>query len=878
MTGRGASIYALPVAKRDPLRQYRAKRTPSGTPEPGGGAAPAGSARDGAGGVFVIHQHAATRLHYDLRLEHAGVLLSWAVPKGPALDPAEKRLAVHVEDHPLEYASFEGVIPEGNYGAGAMILWDRGSWRPLEDPATGMEKGKLLFELRGHKLRGVWTLVRLAKSDKDEWLLIRERRYADSTGGTLEDLPPESVFSGLTVEDLAEGRDPTPELLARLEQAGATRRAVRVDQVRMMLARSRRSPFSQAGWVFEAKLDGYRMLASKSPAGVVILTRNGNDATHGFPDLAEAVAGLPFADLILDGEVVVQDERGLPSFQHLQRRALLRRRLDVARAARRLPATFYAFDLVAALGHDTRPLSLVERKSLLRRVLPPVGPLRYVDHFPERGVELFESVVGMGLEGVVGKKEDSRYRGGRSGDWIKVRADQADDFVVVGFTDPGGTRSGFGALHLAGWRDGELVYAGRVGTGFSASDLDSIGARLRATERKNPPCTGNVPAGREHHWVEPREVCEVRYLEWTADRLLRQPVWLRMRPDKDPRECDLPEDPRTRASDDDGPDEDLAGSDGETPADLPAPARSEDGPVPEVLLTNADKVFWPGEGITKSDLFEYYRSVAPWLLPYLRDRPLVLTRYPDGIEGTSFYQKNTPGHVPDWIRTVGVWSESSDREIEYVVCDDLPTLLYLVNLGTIPLHVWASRVASLDRPDWCILDLDPKGAPFENVVEVAKAIQLLCKDIQLPGYVKTSGSTGLHVLVPLGGRVDYEMSRTLGELLARLVVGELPEIATVERVISERAGKVYVDYLQNRRGQLLVAPFSVRPIPGAPVSAPLRWREVRKGLDIGRYTIRTVPRRLTRMAEDPMLALLGDRPDLGAVLTRLHERLAASKA
>ncbi|HKY59547.1 MAG TPA: DNA ligase D [Gemmatimonadota bacterium] len=866
------------MAERDPLRQYRAKRSPSGTPEPGMDATPPGPARDGAGGVFVIHQHAATRLHYDLRLEHAGVLLSWAVPKGPALDPSEKRLAVHVEDHPLEYASFEGVIPEGNYGAGAMILWDRGSWRPLEDPATGMEKGKLLFELRGHKLRGVWTLVRLAKSDKDEWLLIRERRYADGATGTIEDLPPESVFSGLTVEDLAEGRDPAPALRAEIERAGAPRRTVRVDQVRMMLAQPRRTPFSRPGWVFEPKLDGYRMLASKSPAGVVILTRNGNDATHGFPDLAEAVRALPFDELILDGEIVIQDERGLPSFQHLQRRALLRRRLDVERAARRLPATFYAFDLVAALGHDLRPLPLFERKRLLKQVLPPVGPLRYVDHFPERGEELYTGVVAMGLEGVVGKKEDSRYRGGRSGDWIKVRADQVEDFVVVGWTDPGGTRSGFGALHLAGWRDGELVYAGRVGTGFSGKDLEEIGARLRATARKTPPCTGAVPKGREHHWVEPREVCEVRYLEWTADGLLRQPVWLRMRPDKDPEDCELPRDARVPVSDDDEgePDEELSEPVGEPLAEGSPLALVVTGAAPEVLLTNADKVFWPGEGITKGDLFAYYRTVGPWLLPYLRDRPLVLTRYPDGIEGTSFYQKNTPGHVPDWIRTVGIWSESSEREIEYVVCDDLPTLLYLVNLGTIPLHVWASRVASLDRPDWCILDLDPKEAPFENVVEVARSIHRLCKDIQLPAYVKTSGSTGLHVLVPLGGRVDYEMSRTLGELLGRLVVGELPEVATVERVISERGGKVYVDYLQNRRGQLLVAPFSVRPIPGAPVSTPLRWREVRRGLESSRHTIRTLPRRLSRLGEDPMLPLLGDRPDLEAALTRLHERLVAS--
>ncbi len=862
MTGRGTSIYALSVAEGDPLHRYREKRSPAGTPEPGVGSRTTAPGSDPVGGVFVVHQHAATRLHYDLRLELNGVLLSWAVPKGPALDPTEKRLAVHVEDHPLEYAEFEGVIPEGNYGAGAMILWDRGSWRPLEDPVLGLEKGKLLFELRGHKLRGVWTLVRIAKSDKDEWLMIRERRYVDGHPGALEDLPPQSVLSGLTVEQLALGHDPGTDLLPELEGAGAPRRAVRVDQVRMMLARSSRSPFSRAGWVFEPKLDGYRMLLAKTRGAVTIRTRNGNDATPGFPELAQAVEGLPSAEIILDGEVVVHDPGGLPSFQHLQQRALLRRRLDIERAARQLPATFYAFDLIAALGHDVRPLPLLERKRLLRLLLPPVGPLRYVDHFPERGEELFESVVGMGLEGVVGKKADSRYRGGRSGDWIKVRADRVDDFVIVGYTEPGGSRAGFGALHLAGWRDDRLLYAGRVGSGFTGGQLSELSERLLATERETPPCEGPVPTGREHHWVEPREVCEVRYLEWTADRLLRQPVFLRMRSDKDPRECELPENaPGTEAE--------VSGPYATNGVDE-APA----GPAPTVTLTNAEKIFWPEDGYTKEDLFEYYRTIAPWLLPYLRDRPLVLTRYPDGIDGTSFYQKNTPGHVPEWIRTVGVWSESSDREIEYVICDDLPTLLYLVNMATIPLHVWASRVAALDRPDWCILDLDPKGAPFDNVVEVAGSIHRLCKEIQLPNHIKTSGSSGLHVLVPLGGQVDYAMSRTLGELLARVVVGELSEIATVERVISERGGKVYVDFLQNRRGQLLVAPFSVRPIAGAPVSTPLRWSEVRKGLDIRRFTIRSVPRRMARMKEEPMAPLLGARADLRGALARLQARLA----
>ena len=864
------SIYAVSVAERDPLQRYREKRSAAGSPEPGLAAKTPSAGSEPADGVFVVHQHAATRLHYDLRLELGGVLLSWAVPKGPALDPAEKRLAVHVEDHPLEYAEFEGVIPEGNYGAGAMILWDRGSWRPLEDPVAGLEKGKLLFELRGHKLRGVWTLVRIAKSEKDEWLMIRERRYADGRPDSLDELPPQSVLSGLTVRQLAEGYDPAGDIRAELEAAGAPRRAVRVEQVRMMLARSARSPFSRAGWVFEPKLDGYRMLLAKSRAVATIRTRNGNDATPGFPELAHAVAALPFEELILDGEIVIHDARGLPSFQNLQRRALLRRRLDVERAARRLPATFYAFDLIAALGHDLRPLPLLERKRLLRLVLPPVGPLRYVDHFPEHGEKLFKKAVAMGMEGVVGKKADSRYRGGRSGDWVKVRSDRVDDFVIVGYTDPGGTRAGFGALHLAGWMDDRLTYAGRVGSGFTESEISELHERLKARMRDQPPCEGPVPTGREHHWVEPEEVCEVRFLEWTADRLLRQPVFQRMRPDKDPRECELPVDghgdPEGESEPFEAPPSGAANLASETPA----------GPPAAVTLINADKVFWPENGYTKGDLFEYYRGIAPWLLPYLADRPLVLTRYPDGIEGTSFYQKNTPGHVPDWVRTVGVWSESSDREIEYVVCDDLSTLLYLINMATIPLHVWASRVSALDRPDWCILDLDPKGAPFDNVVEVAKSIHILCNDLELPCHVKTSGSSGLHVLIPLGGAVDYAMSRTLGELLARVVVGERTAIATVERVITERGGKVYLDYLQNRRGQLLVAPFSVRPIPGAPVSTPLRWREVRKGLDIRRFTVRSVPRRMARMQEDPMAPLLTSRPDLGRALSRLQARLASA--
>jgi bifunctional non-homologous end joining protein LigD len=851
------------VPKRDPLDEYRAKRTPAKTPEPAGRASRPNSQL--AVGGFVVHKHAARRLHYDLRLEMNGVLKSWAVPKGPSLDPADKRLAVHVEDHPIEYIDFEDVIPAGSYGAGAMIVWDIGTWRPLEDPVTGLETGKLLFELRGYKLRGVWTLVKLKKSD-NEWLMIREKKYTQrgpGDPGGVDDLPPESVHSGLTVEQLGEEHDLGAELQERLEELGAPRRTMRASTVKMMLARSRREPFSKPAWIFELKLDGYRMLGGKSAAGVELITRNGNDATPSFPELAAAIAALPYDELILDGEVVAHDDAGLPSFQRLQKRARLTRAIDIERASRHQPTTFYVFDILAALGHDLRSLPLTQRKQLLQSVLPPTGPLRYVEHFEEAGEDLFRRVVGLGLEGIVGKKGHSRYRGARSGDWIKVRADRTADFVIVGYTLPKGSRTGFGALHLGGYQHDELCYAGRVGTGFSNALLRSLRETLDELQRETPPFNGPTPTGGAHCWVEPELVCEVRYLEATEEGLLRQPAFLRLRDDKVPTECDLP------WGDEDQPalpanrvrERDATNPENEQPA------------AAEVRLSNPDKVFWPSDGYTKRDLFDYYRKIAPALLPYLRDRPLVLTRFPDGIEGDSFYQKNTPGFVPDWIRTVPIWSEHSERELAYVVCDDLATLLYLANMATIPLHIWASRVESLDHPDWCILDLDPKDAPFENVVEVARAIGLLCREINLPAYIKTSGSTGLHVLVPLDGRFDYAMSRALGELLSQVVVARHPEIATLTRTIADREGKVYLDYLQNRRGQLLVAPFSVRPIEGAPVSTPLKWSEIKKGLDIHRYTIRSVPRRVGQLKTDPFRGVLEDTPDLLAALEQLQAKL-----
>ncbi|HYU15885.1 MAG TPA: DNA ligase D, partial [Candidatus Acidoferrum sp.] len=525
------------------------------------------------------------------------------------------------------------------------------------------------------------------------------------------------------------------------------------------------------------------------------------------------------------------------------------------------PATYMVFDLLAFDGLDARELPLAERKRLLRKLLPGAGVLRYVDHIEERGEDFYAGVLSLDLEGMVGKRADSPYRPGRQPTWVKVRSTLVDDFAVVGYTPPSGsTRVGFGGLHLAARGRAGWVYAGKVGGGFSDAELGDVRRILDQSPRAQHGF--EVPTGAAGSvWVEPRLVVSVRYKEWPEGRLLRQPTFLALRKDKRPDECELP---RRRAGDEPPAPE-------SAPGEVDAPVASER----VIAFSNMDKVFWPVEGIRKGDLIAYYREVSPWLLPYLADRPLVLTRYPDGIDGKSFYQKDAPEWAPEWVRTESVWSESSQRDIHYFVAEDVDSLLYLVNLGTIPLHVWCSRVSDLARPDWCILDLDPKGAPFTDVVEVALTIRRVCDEIELDTFVKTSGSTGLHVLIPLGRQCTYEQSRTLAGLVARMAMAERPDIATMMRVIDARGGKVYLDWLQNRHGQLLVSPLSVRPLPGAPVSMPLRWSEVGKKLDPGRFTVATARRRLDRLSEDPMRPVLERRPDLLAALARLGERLAA---
>lgn len=797
-----------------------------------------------------------------------GVLRSWAVPRGPSYDQADKRLAVKVEDHPLEYGDFEGVIPEGNYGAGGVIVWDRGEWVPIEDWRMGLEKGKLLFELKGYKLHGKWTLVKIKKSEKD-WLLIKERDgYMKSPGDVFNE---ESVLSGLTVEEVKTGKTPATSVRKRLEGIAPVN-PVDGRTAGVMLAEPRDDAFTQEGWIFELKMDGYRLLASKLNGEALLLTRKGNDYTAVFPEIARAIRALPFDRFVIDGEVVALDAEGIPRFALLQKRGALSNEHDVKRGAVELPTTFYAFDLLGLEQFDLRDLPLVRRKDILREVVPEVGAVRYLDHIETQGEAMLEHVTKMGLEGIVAKKADAPYKAARTPVWFKIKADRTGDFVIVGFTEPRGKRSGFGALQLADYVRGTLVYAGRAGTGFSDRLLADIHAMLKSDIRATPPCFGpvaspddaadpvdQIPEIRTTTWVEPKHVCEVRFNEWTPDGVLRHPAFLRLRDDKRPEDCER------QGWSDNGASSAAATHALPTPAVEAAPAEMQR----TVTFSNLHKIFWPEEKYTKGDMIDYYRGISRWLLPYLRNRPVVLTRFPDGIEGKSFYQKDAPDFAPEWIRTVPIWSNETERFIKYFVADDEESLLYIANSGTIPLHIWGSRVGSLELPDWCVIDLDPKEAPFSEVIKAAQVLHRICDEIQLPNYVKTTGKTGLHILVPLGRQMTYEQSRVLGELLARLVIRELRDTTTITRVINKRGEKVYLDYMQNRHGQLIVAPFSVRPLPGASVSMPLTWSEVNDDLDPRQFTITTAIARMEKLGDDPVRPVIEEKVDLIVVMQRL---------
>jgi bifunctional non-homologous end joining protein LigD len=757
-----------------------------------------------------------------------------------------------------------------------MIVWDRGVYVAHIPMDEGYRDGKLLFELHGHKLRGVWTLVRTAGGDGKQWLLIKK----PDGGSVLAGMPqPDetSVLSGLTLEQVQSGFDRAAEVRAQLEGSTAKRMRVEPTRVEPMLAQTEATPFSRAGWVFELKYDGYRVIASADDNRGALHYRSGIDASAAFPEITRTLAALPYRNIVIDGEVVVLDDDARPNFQRLQKRALLVRSRDVDSAMRDHPVVLYAFDILGFEDFDLRSLPLLERKRILRELLPTAGAVRYAEHIETEGLALWKHIEALGLEGFVAKRADSTYVAGRTPAWLKVRIEHTADLVVVGYTEPEGTRASFGALHLAAWVPAQddapagLVYVGRVGTGFDERALGRLRARLEPLRIEAPAFTGGLEQrGTAHTWTRPEVIVEVRFKHVTDDGMLRHPVFLRERDDKRVQECTLAETMRAQSS---------------NIAVVPAAPEVDDDAIPEdmptgdpaarnVVISNPDKLFWPDDGYKKKDLVGFYRDVAPWLLHYLRDRPLVLTRFPDGIAGKSFFQKNAPPYIPTWLRTKTMWSEHAEREIEYFVCDDADSIAYVANLATIPLHVWGSRLADLQHPDWCILDLDPKGAPFPDVVTIAFRIRELCEEIGMPSFLKTSGSTGLHVLMPLGRQCTFDQCRQLGEIMAQVVSQQLRDIATVERHVPSRKGRVYIDFGQNGHGRLLVAPLSVRPLPRAPVSTPLSWDELHPGLNQHDFNIATVLDRLAKVG-DPMTPVLSLRPDLQSILGKLLAKLEA---
>ena len=881
---------AMGAERPPPLEAYRRKRDPERTPEPFGGRPPAG------GRLFVVQKHAARRLHYDLRLEMDGVLKSWAVPKGPSVHAEEKRLAVHVEDHPIEYGDFEGVIPPGNYGAGSVIVWDNGWYRSAkpEDPLEQLARGRLEVEIFGHKMRGRWTLARMSGKDRD-WLLLKKADGAAAAPGTPELIEryPESVISGLTVEEMADPSARITAVRAHLDALRAPRGDVSDRTQGFTLATLRDGAFSDPAWLFEIKYDGVRVLAAREGGRLTLRGRSGQDITSRYPEVMDALLALPIERFVIDGEIVALDDAGRPSFQRLQPRMALTDSRDVARAAAARPVIGVFFDCLMLDGRDLRKLSLLERKDCLRRLVPPLGTARYGDHIVGEGRAFFEAASEQRLEGIVAKRIKSAYSGRRTGDWVKIKCQRRQEFVIGGYTDPQGSRREFGALHL-GVYDGppsapRLVYVSKVGTGFDDAMLASIMSRLQPLARETPPFeAGAIPSGRGHHWVEPRLVCEVRFTDWTDDGGIRHPTFAGLRDDKKPEDCrrepvDLPE--AVSLPGEIGHAE--VGGHGGGAAFAPphseqaAPVAARPGlsaptvAAPRLQPTNVKKVFWPAEGYTKGDLIAYYERIAPLMLPYLRDRPLVLTRYPDGINGKSFYQKDAPEFAPAWVRTERIYSKDTERDIAYLVVDDLEMLRYVANSAALLIHVWASRVPSLERPDWLVLDLDPKGAPFTDVVKVALALRRILDDLELPSYVKTSGATGLHILLPLGARYTYEQTRNFARLLAVLGVEAEPEISTVNRPLRARDGKVYIDFGQNGHGQTIVAPYAVRPLPGAPASCPLQWREVTARLDPARFNLQTMVGRFEKMG-DPLTPVLGPGIDIGVAISRIESRLRSS--
>jgi len=851
--------------------------------------------------MFVIQKHAARQLHYDFRLECDGVLKSWAVPKGPSLNPSEKRLAMHVEDHPYDYASFEGIIPPGQYGSGEVIVWDCGVYSPDEDHLywfhdvaeaqrrvrDGIEMGKVSILLRGQKVKGSFALVRT--KDKKSWLLIKHKDAFTSQSDVTEQ--DRSILSGVTVE--AVKSVPVRRIPAsQLTPAGTIEPMPR--SLSPMLAEIGDAVFNHADWIWEPKLDGYRVLVFIGEKDVKMRSRRALDLTPAFPRLAAELGRQAISSMILDGEIVTFDAAGRPSFAAMQTRAKLTSPHDIAAADRNGQTVFYCFDLLHFAGVDLRSVPYRERRRYLAQCLLPSPLVRLVNGW-EDGAALLEASLANGFEGVVGKRLDSTYHPGRrSPSWLKVKSSISAEFVVGGYTQGKGSRAALGSVLVGYWENGSLRFASHVGSGFDAATLARLKKLLEPLRQDACPFAEKPELHSPTLWVQPSIVVEVTFQGWTDDNHLRAPVFLRTRDDIDPKSVRRPR---------------AAGS-----ADArgkPAEHRTGDAEIDDVLrqldnkkaafplvvgphrirLTNLSKVYWPADSqlkqpaLTKRDLLRYLAQVSSVMLPHLADRPLTMIRMPDGIQGHRFFQKHWEHERPEFVEAITVFSEHKDERHDYLLCNNLPTLLWLAQAGTLEFHIWHSRASLgsdapdlgtdysgslaglessvLNYPDYLVFDLDPyiysgQEAPgaepelntvaFEKGKETAFRLKELLSSMSLEPIVKTSGKTGLHVFVPIRRTLDFDTARHVCELVGRHLVRQHPKDVTMEWKVPKRTGKIFLDYNMNVRGKTLNVAYSPRGVAGAPVSMPLTWEELADAHPLD-FTIASVARREDRIED-----------------------------
>lgn len=858
------------------LRQYRDKRDFLSTREPRGTLGRDGGRSDGH--LYVIQKHAARRLHYDLRLELDGVLKSWAVTRGPSLDPAEKRLAVEVEDHPIEYAGFEGTIPQGQYGGGRVIVWDNGTWTPESDPHQGLAKGHLDFVLNGQKLRGRWHLVRMGArpgEKRNNWLLIKGRDAFAAVGAEADILdrrsasvltgrPIEQVGEGDDVWDSSKGRRASPhqaaaERKAATENAAARRGRARASAATVPVARrlagggtSKEKPAAPRGgakapmpdfippclatakakppegdrFVHEIKFDGYRLQAHIESGTVRLYTRRGLDWTARFGEqLSAALSGLKIANAIIDGEVVVESEAGASDF------SLLQAALSEGETGR---FVFYGFDLLYVAGRDLRAAPLRDRKEALKRLLPQVnaGPLRYSEHFTESGALVLRHACGMGLEGIVSKLLAAPYRSGRSSDWIKSKCFDRQEFVIVGYVPSTVAQGVIGSLVLGYYEDGTVVYAGRVGTGFPEKTARDLFRKLDAIAANPPPFAARLAAGERRGvtWTRPEYVAEVEFRGWTGARVLRQASFIGLREDKAPAEVVR-----------------------ENPSAVPVRPPSSRAATFGVKLTHPDRIYWPDTGVTKQGLADYYAQAWKWIGPHVVHRPLSLLRCPDGIEETCFFQKQPWRGIHDSVTMLPNPGPGGDK---LLAIDSLDGLVALVQGGVLEIHPWGASLADLDHPDRLIFDLDPgPGVPWSAVVTTAIDVRDRLQHDGLESFVKTTGGKGLHVVAPLIPKAGWDEAKAYAHALADALMAENPKLFAPTMAKREREGRIFIDYLRNGRGATAVAPYSTRARAGAPVSTPVAWDEL-SGISGGSFRLPGILNRLAHQSRDPWAGFL----------------------